>query len=153
EAIYPAKESRALRPGEVSDQLCGERGMGHGGGMVGWGPEYRCCREAFGEHGWVAEVIVALSGDDQDVGADVTEVGVVLGEGHLPHRRERTVVTPEAGDTLPRRPGGHGQHGDIVGSQVSGNLFPHAGIEVQDAVSDAAEDRPADARVGLHSTQ
>jgi hypothetical protein len=115
--------------------------------MVGWGPEHRCCGEAGGERGWVAEVMVALPGDDQDFGADVAEAGTVFNEGHLPHRRERTMITAQAGDAFAHHPGRAGQRGDIVGGQVSGNLLPHAGIEAQDAVSDTAEDDPADARV------
>jgi hypothetical protein len=69
------------------------------------------------------------------------------------HRSERKVVAAQTADSLPHRLARVGQRGDVVCGQISGNPLSHAGIEAQDAVCDAAEDRPADARVGLQDTQ
>lgn len=119
----------------------------HCGCVVSRRPGHACGGEAGGQTGWVAEVEVAFPGDDQDVGADVAEAGVVFDEGRRPRRCERKAVAAQAADPLPHRPARAGQRGEVICGQIGGNPLPHAGIEAEDAVSDAAEDRPADAPV------
>ena len=94
-------------------------------------PGHACGGEAGGESGWVAEVVVAFPGDDQDIGADMAEAGVVFDERRRPHRRERQVVTAQAADPLQHRLARAGQRGDVIGGQISGNPLPQAGIEAR----------------------
>lgn len=138
---------------DVGYEPGGEQRVVHRRCVVGRRPEHGCVREPGGERGGVAELVVTVPSDEENIGADVIEAGVVFHEWHFPQRCERGGIAAEAGDAFPHRLPGTAQHRRIRFGKDGSYLFSPPRVQANNVIPDAAENRPANARIGLQDAQ